>query len=503
MLEAEAHTQLLAFLRQEGMAYSPHHLTMTRLVARALRLQRSALMQTGSIVGKYSLSYLTPILLGDWSAIVVAPEAKQQQLLKEDLPQLQAWLQTNKPIYQGECHPHLPTPGIILTSASAWLADRLHQQHNFPPHLPTIIDGADELESWSRQQLTVKLTAQDWYELTAKSPQALELIREVQVKLTKSIFATPPNPYQCCLLEPAAQDTLLQLLQTLDSQQLLTPSFANFWQSWQADTQVLIWAALQRNTGQFTLQITPLELASHLMPIWQEQPVVLIGRFLDWEKEAPIYRANLGLGKMLCLKFAPTKDRGQIQLYLPESLPMPNTPQFQQVLTAKVHTLISLTSQIDRLTVVLVGDVPLKAQIAAVMAADFGSRVQVEKTQLPERGVLITGWEFWWDYQSSFPSPQLLIVATLPIPSLENPLVAARVAYYKSQGQDWFRCYLLPTALRELQRAVMPLRTSQGVVALFDNRVNHRSYGKTILSALEPYAKINYFDPSWFDIWIS
>jgi ATP-dependent DNA helicase DinG len=90
-------------------------------------------------------------------------------------------------------------------------------------------------------------------------------------------------------------------------------------------------------------------------------------------------------------------------------------------------------------------------------------------------------------------------MATLPIPSLENPLVAARVTYCKRQHKDWFRSYLLPTALKAIQRVVMPLRESQGIVALLDNRVNYRSYGHQILTALEPYAKINYIDASWFE----
>jgi len=33
----------------------------------------------------------------------------------------------------------------------------------------------------------------------------------------------------------------------------------------------------------------------------------------------------------------------------------------------------------------------------------------------------------------------------LPLPSLENPLVAGRVAYYKRSRQDWFR-HVLPAA---------------------------------------------------------
>jgi ATP-dependent DNA helicase DinG len=64
--------------------------------------------------------------------------------------------------------------------------------------------------------------------------------------------------------------------------------------------------------------------------------------------------------------------------------------------------------------------------------------------------------------------------------------------------QDWFRLYLLPETLSELQRAIAPIRETQGVVALLDNRVNHRSYGQQVLAALSPSARINYIDASLF-----
>ena len=94
--------------------------------------------------------------------------------------------------------------------------------------------------------------------------------------------------------------------------------------------------------------------------------------------------------------------------------------------------------------------------------------------------------------------PKLLAIATLPIPSLENPLVAGRVAYYKQRRQDWFRLYLLPTALSILQRAIAPVRHAQGIVALLDNRVLHRTYGQQVFAALSPHARIDYLDITCF-----
>jgi ATP-dependent DNA helicase DinG len=42
------------------------------------------------------------------------------------------------------------------------------------------------------------------------------------------------------------------------------------------------------------------------------------------------------------------------------------------------------------------------------------------------------------------------------------------------------------------------VRESQGVVALLDNRVNHRSYGQQVLAALSPLARLSYVDRSLF-----
>jgi ATP-dependent DNA helicase DinG len=202
--------------------------------------------------------------------------------------------------------------------------------------------------------------------------------------------------------------------------------------------------------------------------------------------------------ELTCLKFSSDSQTEAIQLYIPYQLPLPNTPEFQSAFIHKVLTLVCLSATASGLTVVLVGDVPLKAQVGAILASEFGSRVQVEKTCLDENGILVSGWEFWREHQKVLPAPQLLAIATLPLPSLENPVVAGRVTHYKRLHQDWFRLYLLPTALNELQRAIAPLRESKGIVALLDSRVINRSYGAQVLAALSPLARINYLDPNLF-----
>ena len=495
-IEADAHSSLRDFLRQHGNRNFPHQLTMARLIARALRLERPALMQTGSSVNKYCLSYLTPILLGDWSVIIVAPNAVQKYLIETEIPQLQEWLGVTKKVRIGDRWQ--ADDRLLLTSPQNWIGDRLGSQDNFPAGIPTVIDRADDLEEWTRDLLTISITAADWDALVQSLPQSQDLIRDTRIKLTKSIYARPENPYRNYVLLASELELIDRMSQTLDSQQLLKGKFRQFWQQ-VSDKSNIAWISRDRDRGSLTINLAPARVNHKLKPIWQQQAIVIIGSFLDTEAEATTYRQRIGLtSDILTLKFAPNRQNNHIQLYLPDRFPMPNSPDYRQAFLEETLLLVGLASSSEGLIVVIADDVPLQGQVGSLLAGEFGSRVRVEKTDVTENSILICGWSFWKQHQESFPIPRLLIIATLPIPSLENPLVANLVKYYKDRRQDWFRLYLLPSALKTLEQTTVPLRESQSIIALLDNRVNFRSYGKTILSALEPCARINYIDPTWF-----
>ncbi len=93
MIEAEVHLSLHNFLRsQVGFPAWHHHLTMARLVARALRVGRSALIQVGAVCGyqgRYRTSFVASALMWQGPVIIVAPPSVQQRLLKIEIPRLQ------------------------------------------------------------------------------------------------------------------------------------------------------------------------------------------------------------------------------------------------------------------------------------------------------------------------------------------------------------------------------------------------------------------------------
>ncbi|MEG4445191.1 ATP-dependent DNA helicase [Microcoleus sp. AT9_B5] len=498
MIEVEVHNSLLRFLRSNSEPHWPHHLTMARLVARALRLGRSALIQTGLPAGayrqRYRVSYLMPILMWPEPVILVAPTRAIEYLRGVEIPRLQEWLQTEGSI---ETYSDNPTGrGLMLAEPESWLAARLTVDSPLPSNIPTIIDGVDDLEVWTRQQLTACLQPADWNDLMQSQPLEADAIIQGRVLLTRAFFQHPAKPDECYLLETAEQNILQGLFDRIEPNSLIPAAWSNFWQRWETNGR-LRWAQINREAGSFSLYCAPVQVAEVLGKIWDDQPVVLIGGAVDVEPKAPIFRQMLGLPELTSVKFSPDRQSELIQLYIPNWLPLPNTPEFQGVLIEEIRTLLLMSASVAGLTVLIVGDVPLKARLAAILASEFGSRVQVEKTDVGENAILVTGWEFWREHQGELRAPHLLAIATLPLPSLENPLVTARVAYYKEQRKDWFRLYLLPAALNELQRAIAPVRERQGVVAIFDSRVIHRSYGQQVLGALSPFARIDYLDTTW------
>ena len=508
MIEAEVHQLLREFLRQQGYHQWPHHLTMARLVARALRLGRSALLQIGSTAayrGHYRLSYLMPALVWPGPIVLAVPPAIHQKLVQDEIPTLLQTLPTIKSIHVGDHWPSETFQGILITTPSAWLSAQLTPLGQakpvpFPDNIVTLIDGIDPLIDWIRTQLTCSLDDADWHQLGLAYPAQQTIIRDLRVKLTHLAFQHPANPYSCYLADAEEYALLIDLYEKLAETPLGLNALPFSWQRFRQQLKRddgMTWLQLNRESGQLFLQCAPVDLTEMMTPIWQRQPVVLIGAAVDEERHAESYRQRLGLDDLTCLKFTPDRQQDGIELYTPDQLPMPNSSRFPNAILQEIRNLLQLPETRTQPTVILVGDNPLKAQIGSILAAEYGSRVQVERDELSKNGILIAGWEFWQDYRLRCPSPGLLIITTLPIPSLENPLVAGQVAYYKKLRQDWFRLFLLPTALQALQLAIAPISAQQGKVALLDNRVNHRSYGRIILKTLNPIAQSTYLDPSW------
>ena len=513
MIEVEVHAALRDFLRAHPDYHWPHYLTMARLVARAMRLGRSASIQAGTFSSchpEMSLGYLMPLLLWPQAAILVIDDALRSRLQRVEIPRLLEWTQLQTPIVVGDRWPvaeGCDFNGLLLVSPEEWLRDRLGDRRCFPADVPTIIDDLDRLTDTARRLLTIELHDRDWNEGLERAGDPAPVIRDLRAELVRSLFQHPSNPYDAYLLDMDEQAALAEAVALIATPVDAPPRWRTLQRSL-ADPNCFLWAQLDRQHGGLVLRHSPASIAHALGLVWAQQPVVVIGGAVNTpDCHGDYLRDDLGLEDVTCVQFAPDRQTAGVQLYLPDRLPLPNTPDYKTKLLAELCLLIrAVTQAIPRLRVpitrptttipivIIIGDEPLKQSIGAVLAAEFGSRVKVERGDLALSDILVCGWDFWCDRQGELPTPQVLAISTLPLPPLEHPLVAGRVACAKLRRQDWFRRYLLPQAMRTLQRAIAPVRSAQGVVALCDTRAIYRSYGKQILRAIGPYSELRYLD---------
>lgn len=509
------HQQLRAYLRATGGSDWPHHLTLARLVTRTLHLRRNALMQISGQAAydyRHTLSYLIPLLLLPGPAILVTTPATQDYLLHGQLPHLFEFFPIAKPVVTAQAWPDESFSGLLLMTQAEWLAALLAQEPEIPAAIPTVIDGLESLEATAQEVLTVKLTPADWQELTRYCPQARPMIQDVLLKLTHEVFQYPRNPYGCSLLSAVAIERLAHLLTGLLANYPVTLPLA--WQKWltmlHSPQQYCLLATPDPDHGQMTLQGFPLKLQDSLQALWPRQPLVFIGQQIELDPQAPLWRQRLGLAGLesLNLAFSPARAQETLSLYLPQRFPLPNTREFAPYLQAQLGSLLwQLQNQDSRpespwFAVVIVDDLPLREQIAARLAASFGSQVRVEMPLKAARGILICRWRYWVTQSRNLPVPQTLLVVTLPIPSRENPPVAARIEFCKQQQRDWFRDYLWPECLARLTQIVAPIRRQKTLLALFDTRILHRSYGQDVLNLLSPYEPMELPSPPALDPWL-
>ncbi len=115
----------------------------------------------------------------------------------------------------------------------------------------------------------------------------------------------------------------------------------------------------------------------------------------------------------------------------------------------------------------------------------------------PDSVLFATG-TFWEGVDIVGESLRLVIIDKLPFASPGEPIIEARVDYLKTQGKNPFRDYQLPEAVISLKQGYGRLirsRDDYGIVAILDNRLYKKSYGKVFFRSLpkapvvERYAK--------------
>jgi ATP-dependent DNA helicase DinG len=490
MLEASSHLQLKALLAGEGIERWPHHLTLCRLVGRSLRRSDHTLIRLAAGSDpSWLISLLVPLTLADSPVALVVEGDLRRRLLQQEWPRLRAaglelscWEGRQNP---PDRHLWLLDPGELL---AAWrgglLADR-----------QLVIPEAEALEERLRQAMALRIEPGDWDRLRRAIPRAEPSLLSLHERLSRRVLGQPRHPQHLVALAPEDEAPLRQLLG------LLGPLPAP-WAEWleASGPGWTSWAAVDASLLQWQLHRQPLAPLAELAGLLGGRGTVLIGELPrqrpspDRSREAPDLTAGaLGLKAQVVVDLGDPPLADPLPLYCPLRQPLPNSPLYGDHLLDQCRRLI--LGQ-EGLTVILLDDQALRLNLASGLAAEFGSRVVHASTAPEANGVVCASWLWWLQRQDRLPLPSQVVVALLPIASLEDPLTAARVGGLRRQGGDWFRNLLLPEAINRLQRGVAGVRRSGGRLAVLDGRLRGRDWGRSVLTALEPWVQLARLLPS-------
>ena len=481
MLETNAHNQLKYLLRGNSCPW-PHNLTLSRLVGRSLRRLDYSLIELD--IGSQDFWWpglLIPLNLSPLSIALVLSKSQRLQLLKIELPLLQ------KKGFQLSCWEGPKPP----PNQQIWLLNHSELINAFDKGFLQskylVIPEAEFLNEKLRESMALEIKLKDWESLRKAHPSIDAQLMKLYEHLTRKVFSNAARIDDVVRIDRSEIITLIEMLDGLSPSPSpwpkLVKSKSNYWASW---------ASLNHKTLHWTLNLRVLEPFQVLKDHLHNQPILLL---------TGTGKSNLLRGQLesieLPLNVKVTLGGSMIQepisLFAPQSQPLPNTEFYAKYLLDQCRRLILGMSE---MTILLLDDYHLRQQLTSELAADFGIRVCHETTSVQLNGVLCCRWSWWLANQNKLPNPKQLIVALLPLPSLEEPFIAARVDALKEQGRDWFREFLLPEALSLLPKAVAPLRASDGRIAILDGRLRSRSWGKQFLKSLEPWKPLQRLLPN-------
>lgn len=116
----------------------------------------------------------------------------------------------------------------------------------------------------------------------------------------------------------------------------------------------------------------------------------------------------------------------------------------------------------------------------------------LEKFRSSEKPVLVGSATFWEGVDMKGDGLRLVIIDKIPFAPPDDPLVAARNAWFKDRGMDPFRELSIPEAAIALKQGAGRLirdETDRGVLVIGDHRLLTKNYGSTLWRSLPPFKR--------------
>ncbi|MBZ5614631.1 MAG: DEAD/DEAH box helicase [Acidobacteriia bacterium] len=250
------------------------------------------------------------------------------------------------------------------------------------------------------------------------------------------------------------------------------------------------------------LQATPIEVGQILRQcLWSKlESSVLTSATLAVGGGFEYIRQRLGLDHARELIVASHFDyESQAILYVPPDLPDPRTPEFAAEATGLVRRLLEITrgrafalftsyKQMNEIYERLLGQL----EFPMLKQGDAPKSALLEEFRLTPNAVLFGTSSFWQGVDVQGEQLSCVIIDRLPFAVPSDPVVAARVKAIDTAGGNAFYEYQVPGAVITLKQGFGRLIRSlhdRGLLALLDNRILKKQYGRVFVESLPPYRR--------------
>jgi ATP-dependent DNA helicase DinG len=251
-----------------------------------------------------------------------------------------------------------------------------------------------------------------------------------------------------------------------------------------------------------SVQATPIDVGPILREcLWSKlDSVVLTSATLAVGGGFEYIRQRLGMEHARELVLPSHYDYpNQAILYVPPDLPDPRTPQFQIKAAERIRQLLEITrgrafvlftsyAQMRDIYQRLLGEI----EFPMLLQGDAPKSALLEEFRLTPNCVLFATSSFWQGVDVQGEQLSCVIIDRLPFAVPSDPVVAARVKAIDADGGNAFFQYQVPSAVITLKQGFGRLIRSlhdRGLLALLDNRILKKMYGKVFIESLPNYRR--------------